>query len=505
MKGTLLHLHRWGTFLRILLLAFAALFVLMFFIVAVARLSYPFELEWLEGGSMTQVSRILSGKPVYVPPTLEFTPYPYTPLYFYLSAAVAAVTGIGFAPLRLVSLAATLGSMILIYRFVRRETESLICAFLSAAFFAATFRLGGAWFDVARVDSLMVFILLLGAYIWRKTSSNGSACVTGLFMGLAFFAKQAALPVGAAFGLQILFPGKRRWTLIFLTTFLGSIAVSTALLNRFTSGWYFFYMFEQARGHTIIPSLSLEVLSSDFARPLGIVIGLCFLYLYHLAAKGRAQDLQFSCLFLAGMIGTAWISRIHVGGYDNVLMPAHAVLAIYFGLGLDVLLNRYPSLLGARDRSHWIEAPVYALCLVLFLSLLYNPLHQIPTAADRAAGAELVRRVRAIEGDVMVVSHGYLGSRAGKTGCTDLILNEILLSGNKTVVDPLRSEIKNAILGGKFKAILLDTESWYFMEEIRKRYSCAGPFFSDETVFWTRTGMKVRPEELCLLRDSPAP
>jgi hypothetical protein len=505
MKGTFLYLDRWGISLRIILLTFAGLFVLMYFGVAVARLSYPFEVEPLEGGSLTQVRRILAGEPVYVPPTLEFTPYPYSPLYFYLSAGVAAVTGIGFAPLRFVSLAASLGSMVLIYRFVRRETGSLICAFLSAALFAATFRLGGAWFDIARVDSLMVFLLLLGAFIWRKASSGGAAFTAGFVMGLSFLTKQTALPVGAAFGLQILFPGKRKLSLAFIAGFLGTIAGSTALLNRLTSGWYFFYVFEQARGHTIVPSLSLEVLSSDLARPLGIVIGLCFLYLYSLAAKGRAQDLLFSCLFLAGMIGTGWISRIHTGGYDNSLMPAHAVLAITFGLGLDVLLNQCSPLGGAQEQSHWIQAPACALCLVQFFSLLYNPLHQIPSAADRAAGEELVRRVRAIEGDVMVVSHGYLGSMAGKTGCADLILREILKSGNEARVAPLRSEIEDSIRGARFKAILVDNERWDFMEDLRKRYTCAGPFFSDESVFWTVTGARRRPERLCLPRDSPTP
>src|SRR4029453_3921595 len=202
MKGTFFDLERWGSVLRILLLAIAGLFVLTYLGVAVARLSYPFEVEPLEGGSLTQVRRILAGEPVYVPPTLDFTPYPYTPLYFYLSAGVAAVTGIGFAPLRFVSLAASLGSMVLIYRFVRRETGSLICAFLSAALFAATFRLGGAWFDIARVDSLMMFLLLLGAFIWRKASSGGAAFTAGFVMGLSFLTKQTALPVGAAFGLQ---------------------------------------------------------------------------------------------------------------------------------------------------------------------------------------------------------------------------------------------------------------------------------------------------------------
>ena len=66
MQGTFLQLDRWRASLRILLLAFAGLFIVTYLAVAWARLSYPFELEWLEGGSLTQVDRILSGQPVYV-------------------------------------------------------------------------------------------------------------------------------------------------------------------------------------------------------------------------------------------------------------------------------------------------------------------------------------------------------------------------------------------------------------------------------------------------------
>ena len=49
------------------------LHILLVIFVCLSRLSYPYELEWLEGASMVQVERILEGKPFYSPPSLAKT------------------------------------------------------------------------------------------------------------------------------------------------------------------------------------------------------------------------------------------------------------------------------------------------------------------------------------------------------------------------------------------------------------------------------------------------
>jgi 4-amino-4-deoxy-L-arabinose transferase-like glycosyltransferase len=47
--------------------------------------------------------RVLQHQPLYVPPQIAFIPFEYPPLYFWVSALVAKIVGIGFFPLRLVS------------------------------------------------------------------------------------------------------------------------------------------------------------------------------------------------------------------------------------------------------------------------------------------------------------------------------------------------------------------------------------------------------------------
>ncbi|MBN2354887.1 hypothetical protein JXO59_02180, partial [candidate division KSB1 bacterium] len=175
------------------LLLFSALLYFVFFIaVALTRLTYPYALEWAEGGMLDHVHRILLGQPLYVAPSMAFTPYTYTPLYFYLAAGLAKFLGTSFIPLRLISLLAALACFYLIGLFVHRETGSRSTAFLSAALFAATFQISGAFFDIGRVDSLLLFFLLWGFYLFRFRQGAWAMVAAVLLFFTAFWIKQTA-------------------------------------------------------------------------------------------------------------------------------------------------------------------------------------------------------------------------------------------------------------------------------------------------------------------------
>src|SRR6266542_4402426 len=94
---------------RASLIVAASAFMAMYLVVAFVRLGYPFELEWMEGGMVDHVRRIVAGQPIYVRPSLNFVSYLYPPLYYLVSAGLARMIGIGFLPLRLVSLVSSVG------------------------------------------------------------------------------------------------------------------------------------------------------------------------------------------------------------------------------------------------------------------------------------------------------------------------------------------------------------------------------------------------------------
>src|SRR5580692_9856452 len=99
-------------------------FILLFLYTALRRLHYPFSYDQIEGGTVTSVWRIVHGYPLYPKPTLDFVPFLYAPLYFYLAAALSKVIGVGYAALRLVSILGTLGSLAVIYALIHSETRS---------------------------------------------------------------------------------------------------------------------------------------------------------------------------------------------------------------------------------------------------------------------------------------------------------------------------------------------------------------------------------------------
>src|SRR5262245_37520311 len=131
-------------------LAFSALlFTCTYLICAALRVSYPWEVEWVEGGMIVHAARVLRGLPIYAAPSLDFIAYFYTPLYAYVLAALSYVTGgLSFALGRGVSLAASLATMGMLYYAAQRERGAL-AGVLAVGLYAAMFRVAGAFYDVA--------------------------------------------------------------------------------------------------------------------------------------------------------------------------------------------------------------------------------------------------------------------------------------------------------------------------------------------------------------------
>ena len=133
-------------------------------------------------------------------PSLHFTPWPYTPLYFWVSAGVAELTGIGFTPLRLVWFAASLAVLWLLYRMVADESSDRVAGIVAVGVFAATFRLSGAWADIGRVDSLFLALTLRALQSHASCGDNvRDGVIVGVLFFLSFFTKQDGLLVAPQF------------------------------------------------------------------------------------------------------------------------------------------------------------------------------------------------------------------------------------------------------------------------------------------------------------------
>jgi hypothetical protein len=131
------------------------------------RLFHPYELEWMEGAMVDHAARVGAGLDLYVPPAPEHVQFLYTPLFFYLGAALAVLCGDGFLPLRLVSLLATLACAFLVHDWLRRECGARVVGLVAAGLFLGGYGYLHTWYDLARNDTLSLAGLLATAMLLR--------------------------------------------------------------------------------------------------------------------------------------------------------------------------------------------------------------------------------------------------------------------------------------------------------------------------------------------------
>ena len=135
-------------------------YIAVFVIIATIRLMYPFELEWIEGAYVDQTLRIAQGYFPYSPPNIYLIPISKTPVFFYLSAGLIKVLGVGFLAPRLVSIIATIGICGLLLWAVKLESRSWVPGITASGIYVASYRMSGAWMDLAKTDSLFLFFLV---------------------------------------------------------------------------------------------------------------------------------------------------------------------------------------------------------------------------------------------------------------------------------------------------------------------------------------------------------
>lgn len=500
----------------------AALAIVAYLVVAAFRLAYPFGLEWMEGGSVEQIRRLLAGQPLYTGPSIDFIPYIYTPLYFYVSALVAQITGVGFVPLRLVSIIASVGCLFLIFQIVRRETSSKADGVLAAGLFAATYQAGASWFDLGRADTLSLLFLLGAIYTLRFEKTTAGAAIAGVLLALSFLTKQTVLIAALPIMLCSLASSWRRG--IALSGAAVVIAMlSCLILNGASDGWFGYYIFGLPGQHRPYLPMLYGFWIADVWLPAGIAFTLAIAYLASMLvpiaqarrwlaqriatpveAGSRFETGLFYLAMLVGLAGGSWAGKLNDGGFNNVLLLVYAALAILFGLAAH-RARAWVDGLSVAHRPVGLIA-VYALCLIQLAGLAYNPLAHIPTRADYEAGRLVMETIRGVEGDVFVPFHGYLAVDAGKpTYANGVALGELLGDFGGQELDSgsaVLGDIGQAIREQRFGAVILDslpaldrTGLYQAILPLLDQYYRQGPLLiEDDDAFWPLTGTRSRPD-----------
>ncbi|MEN6624957.1 MAG: glycosyltransferase family 39 protein [Candidatus Sumerlaeia bacterium] len=479
--------------------AAGVLFMIRFVALALLRVGYPYQLEWIEGMVLIQVQRVLNGEPMFVEPSIRYIPCLYTPLYFYVSAAAAWVMGLGFLPLRLVSFISTLVTFAIIFDFVRRETGRAWPGLIAAGLLAAAFDKTGLWMDIARVDSLFLCLTFAFVYVLHFYGARhwGWAVAAGVLGGMAFLTKQTAAPILALMTVyELAFRPRRIWP----APAVAAIVVAAALgwFQWRSGGWFGYYAFEMMSGHGILREYLVAFWTVDLKSlfPIGLLIAAGAPPLLWLQRGWKSA--LFHALLAVSLIITAWTSRMHIGGWTNVLIPAVAALSILTGIAAGLAATQ-PRL---NRKIAWL------LCLAIgfqFWALHMPEADAVPTAEDRKAGEKFEKLMAELPGDVFAPGQGYIAARVGKTPFVHTATSiDVLRGPDCPARRKYNEEVATAIRTKRFGAIVSDTYPRFFgfEDEIAANYKMGQSIYPTSDAFFPVTGVPMRPEVILTRRPT---
>lgn len=507
-------LRPWSRSARVLDLVVVVIALVQIARVAAAvsmRMTYPFELEWMEGGIVDHVRRVLDGQPLYQAPSVTFTPYIYTPFYYAVSAAVCDVVGVGPIGPRLVSVAAALGSFSLIASFVIRESRSRIAAILACGWFASTYALTGYWLDLARVDSLFLFLVLTCLWLARFGRSPASAVGAGLTLSLAFFSKQAALPFLLPAAAFCFVHGWRRATICVASSVVPTV-VAVSVANHLTGGWFGYYVFDVPGQHAMLWDRWLAHLLAFFVTPVAALLVLALLLLVSRPSfiRPRRKLVAYFAWISTAAVGS-FTALLHRDGFVNVLMPFYASLAVVASLGFAGIRQRVCH--GEEPRIVKACALVGLLWLVAF-AMIDNPVEEaIPTDADRRAARDTIETLRDQPRPLWMPGSGFYASTAGHAGMSahTMALADVFKTREAEPKGRLLAEVLASIHDRRWAAVVLDPSFVLLPPQIeqtvRQSYRLERrvlPERADDDG-WPPTGFRNRAEEIWVPRERAGP
>jgi Glycosyltransferase family 87 len=428
----------------------ASLWYLFFFVVAATlRASFPMQLEWVESGILDTVARAFAHQPIYVAPSHLFVPYVYTPLYYHVAAAICHIAGLGFAPLRWLSIVCTLGCFALIFALTRQFTASRQAGFFAAGCFAALYGASAAAYDIARVDMLFLLLVLAAVYaIWRQ-----QALLAGLLFAGAYQAKQGAAIIAVCLFLGIW--RRPRQSVTGLVTFLALAISSILLMNRASGGWYDFYTLW-------LPShepLDAPGLFYFFARDIGryLLPGLCFIAWNALRDPRRWWQSRRANFLLAAAVGTFLTSlagRVHSGGSANAVVPFYAWFAVLFG----VALHRHFATPPEQPFPHRALGRVPLVSALAVLQLLISftpPARFVPSSQSRQQARAFMQEIAAVPGDIYVIDAAADLIPAHKTSFANGVpVWDIIRAGDSAAGRALIADLQQSIHQRSYAALL---------------------------------------------------
>jgi len=448
---------------RAALLALCGWLVVSFVYVVVQRFRYPVELEWMGGGILDHVERVRRGESLYVAPSERFVPFLYPPLYYWTSALFARFMSVLVA-CRAVSIAATAANALLVWALARQLGASRLWSAVAVGIFFGAYSLTGYWYDIERCDSLATTIVLFGAFAWARLRDRGGAVWAGALFAFAFLAKQQSLAFVVWPAAALAFT--RQWKVLGRFAAGAALGGAPAIVYALVNPWFWRYCVSMPARHGVDLDLVTGLLVDDFGKGF-LLFGVTVVVLGTWAAamwrarRGGAQDDVVPGAVLFAVFVSAVTSRLHVGGWSNVLIGWVAFACV----AAAVVLDRAERTLSAAGFP--LAGPLGAMLLAAtqLMHLAYDPKPACPDAqrvVDARLFEDAVRKWEA-RGDVIVPGRGHVTAHEHFHA---MALMDILRGGA-----PLPADFVQALEGRKYAAYVVDEFGELTLEAIIGRRS----------------------------------
>ena len=375
------------------------------------RMAYPLELDCIEGVMMDHIVRLAHGQAMYVRPTLHFISLAYMPFFSFVSSLLARAFGPALWEPRMISFGASLGIAVLTAIIVWVETRRATLALGAAGVYCMAFGLAGSCYDIARPDSLMLFLAIAGLAVLRYTRGLPGAFAAALLLAVAFFTKQhAVLFCFGAVG-YLFFQDRRRFlpfTLALLVLCLGGYLVLGAWLGE----WFRFYTWSVPRGWSQFDRARVEhYIGHGLFGTLG---GLSIPVILALGTAERPWKHPGALWFWTGLaaVGTGLLATLDAYAYRHVFTPTVVAFAILGPIALDRISRQLDT--GSATGRGLGSTVIYAVLLAQFFPLFYPVHDQLPHPRARDAFSAFETRVAAEAGahDLLMPYHGWYTWRA---------------------------------------------------------------------------------------------
>ncbi|MCB9761222.1 MAG: hypothetical protein H6739_15380 [Alphaproteobacteria bacterium] len=443
------------------------------------RIDFPFDLEWMEGGMLVHVWRLEQGLGLYVPPSADFVPYIYPPLYPWLlhllgEPSYAIGRGVSVFGAALACAAAVFA--------VRREGVPWGIAVGAAGLFLSCYEDSGTFYDIVRADALAIGIAAWSIALCRQ-ATRPYVIGGGLLLVVAWLTKHNYALFGLPIGLWLWGAHGWRRAALFAAASAVPAGLITLAMNVATDGYFLTYLLGVPGSHPLVAERAWPLAEKELATVLQWTSGAMVLLALTFILRVRAAGLYWLGI-LATAVGACILMRAHHGGFVNVMMPGHWALAVCGAAMLGAAAQRW---------SH----PVVVLLLSSLMAWQIHDGRWEPRAEERMkptpeeveAGYRLIDQIAAYEGEVLAPQFAWYPAMAGKTPSLPLIAQwDIDHKGG-----PLKREadaLPRSIAEQRWPVIL--TAHKHIKYGIEQHYTKTTRVTARVGVS-TRTGWRVRP------------